>query len=50
LDPRPLDENPRPIQANLKWHLHNTILERTQINPKQKMQLKRELMVWRTKI
>jgi hypothetical protein len=25
-DPRPLDEDPRPIHPNLRWHLHGTIL------------------------
>jgi len=27
LDPRPLNEDLKPIQANLKCHLHNIILE-----------------------
>jgi hypothetical protein len=27
LDERILDKDPRPIQANLRWHLHNIILE-----------------------
>jgi len=27
LGPRLLDEDPKPIQANLKWHLHGIILE-----------------------
>jgi hypothetical protein len=27
LDPRPLDEDPKPIEAKLRWHLHGTILE-----------------------
>jgi hypothetical protein len=22
MDPRPLDEDPKPIQTNLRWHLH----------------------------
>jgi hypothetical protein len=36
-DPRPLDEDPRPIEAKLRWHLHGTILERNSISSNQKM-------------
>ncbi len=37
LDPRPLDEDPRPIETKkLKWHLHGTILEGNSIGPDQK--------------
>ncbi len=50
LDPRPLNEDPRPIEAKLRWHQHGTILEGNSIGPDQKMELKGELMVWRTKI
>jgi hypothetical protein len=50
LDPGPLDEDPRPIEAKLKWHLHGTILEGNSIGPNPKMELKGELMVWKTKI
>jgi hypothetical protein len=45
LDPRPLDEDPRPIEAKLKWHLHGTILEGNLISLNQKMELKKNLMV-----
>ncbi len=50
LDPRPLNEDPRPIEAKLRWHLHDTILEGNSIGLDQKMEFKGELMVWRTKI
>jgi hypothetical protein len=39
LDPRLLDEDPKPIQANLKWHLHGIILEGNSIGPNQQMKL-----------
>ncbi len=50
LDPRLLNEDPRPIEAKLRWHLHDTILEGNSVGPEQKMELKGGLMVWRTKI
>jgi hypothetical protein len=50
LDPRPLDEDPRPIEAKLKWHVHGTILEGNLIGLDQKMELKKDLMVWRIKM
>jgi hypothetical protein len=50
LDPGPLDEDPRPIEAKLKWHLHGTILEGNSIGPNPKMELKGEPMVWKTKM
>jgi hypothetical protein len=37
LDPRPLDEDPRPIESKLRWHLHGTILEGNSINSNLKM-------------
>jgi hypothetical protein len=36
LDPRPLDEDPRSIEAALRWHLHGTILEENSKNRAQK--------------
>jgi len=42
------DELPRPIEAKLRWHLHDTILEGNSIGPYQKMELKGEFMVWKT--
>jgi len=36
LDPRPLDEDPRPIEAKLRWHLHGNILEGNSISLDQK--------------
>jgi hypothetical protein len=50
LDPRPLDEDPRPIEAKLRWHLHGTILEGNSIGLDQKIKLKGKLTVWRTKM
>jgi hypothetical protein len=52
LDPRPLDEDPRPrpIKAKLRFHLHGNISERNSIGLDQKMELKGERMVWRTKM
>jgi hypothetical protein len=50
LDPWPLDEDPKPIEAKLKWHLHGTILEGNSIGPNPKMELKGELMVCKTKM
>jgi hypothetical protein len=50
LDPRPLNEDPRPIETKLRWHLHGTILEGNSISPDQEMELKEEFMVWRTKM
>jgi hypothetical protein len=48
LDPRPLDEDLRPFEAKLRWHLHGTILEGSSISLDQKMELKGKLMVWKT--
>jgi hypothetical protein len=42
---RPLVEDPRPIEAKLRWHLQDTILEGNSITPNQKMEFKGELMV-----
>jgi hypothetical protein len=39
LDPRPLDEDPRSIEAKLRWHLHGTNLEGNSISPDQKIEL-----------
>jgi hypothetical protein len=50
LDPRPLNEDPRPIEANLRWHLRGNILEGNSIGLDQKMKFKGELMVWRIKM
>ncbi len=41
LEPRPLDEDLNPIQANLSWHLHGVILEGNSIDLDQKMKLKK---------
>jgi hypothetical protein len=46
LDPRPLDEDPKPIEVASTWHHFG----RNSIDPDQKMELKGELMVWKTKI
>jgi len=40
LEPRPLDEDPNPIQANLTWHLHGVVLEGNSIDLDQKLKLK----------
>ncbi len=45
-----LDEDPRSIEAKFRWLLHGTILEGNSIDPGQKIELKRELMVWKTKM
>ncbi len=50
LDPRPLDEDPTPIEIKLRCHLHDTILEGNSIGSDQKLELKGKLMVWRTKM
>jgi len=50
LDPRPLDEDPRPIEAKLRWNLHGTNLQGNSIGPNPKMKLKGELMIWRIKM
>jgi hypothetical protein len=39
LEPRPLDEDQRPIEAELRWHLHANILEGNSIGLDQKMEL-----------
>jgi hypothetical protein len=39
LDPRPLDEDPRSIEAKLRCHLHGNILEANSIGLDQKMEL-----------
>jgi len=51
LDPRPLDEGPRPKSGKLRLNLHGTILEGKSISlgPKGKG-LKGELVIWRTKM
>jgi hypothetical protein len=50
LDPRPLDEDSRPIEAKLRWHLYGTILEGNLVGMDKKMEFKGKLMVWRTKM
>jgi len=47
LDPRPLDEGPRPKSGQLSLNPHDTILEGKSVswNPKQKKTLKGELMI-----
>jgi hypothetical protein len=50
LEPRPLDEDPNPIQTNLSWHLHGVILEGKLIDLDQKMKLKKKFTVWKTKM
>jgi hypothetical protein len=50
LEPRPLDEDPNPIQTNLSWHLHGIILEGNLIDLDQNMKLKKKFMVWKTKM
>jgi hypothetical protein len=50
LEPRPLDEDPNPIQANLSWQLHGIILEGNSNDLDQKMKLKKKFMVWKTKM
>jgi hypothetical protein len=39
LNPRPLDDDQRPIEAKLRWHLHGNILEGNSIGLDQKMEL-----------
>jgi hypothetical protein len=50
LEPRPLDEDPNPIQTNLSWHLHGIILEGNLIDLDQNMKLKKKFMVSKTKM
>jgi len=38
LNPRPLNEDPRSIEAKLRWYLHGTILEGNSIGPDQKVE------------
>jgi hypothetical protein len=45
LDPRPLNEDPKPIEAKLKWHIHDTIFEGNSIGLDQKMELKGEFTI-----
>jgi hypothetical protein len=49
LVPRPLDDGPRPKSGKLRLNLHGTSLERKSIGLDQKMVLKGELPIWRTK-
>jgi hypothetical protein len=42
LDPRLLDKDLKPIQANLKWHLYGIILKGNSIGLDQKNEAKRK--------
>jgi hypothetical protein len=51
LDPRPLDEGPRPKSGKLMLNLHGTILEGKSIGLDLKgKDLNGERMIWRTKM
>jgi hypothetical protein len=46
----PLNEDPKPIETKLRWHLHGTILDGNSIGLNQKIELKGKLIVWKTEM